>query len=63
MRGRRCAVRFAERMSARNQCDGLFIVHAHVAERCANRCGCRQRLTAGVWPFRIDVNQPHFSGR
>lgn len=63
MRGFACAVRFTERMAACNQRDGLFVVHAHVAKGSADRRRRRQRFTAGVWPFGVNVNQAHFSGR
>ena len=63
VRGFTCAVRFTERMSARNQRDGLFVIHAHVAKGSADRRRRRQRFTAGVWPFRVHINQAHFGGR
>ena len=63
VRGFTCAVRFTERMAARNQRDGLFVIHAHVAKGGADRRRRRQRFTAGVRPFRVNVNQAHFGGR
>ncbi len=58
---RRCPVGFAERMAACDQRHGLFIVHAHVTERCANGGRGGGRVATVVRPFRVDVDKAHFS--
>ena len=58
--GHRGTVGFAQRMTAGDQRDDLFIIHCHIAEGRANRGGGGERVAAGVGAFRVDVNQPHF---
>ena len=57
------AVRLAEAVAARDQRDGLFVVHGHAAERFADvaRGGHGIRLAVGT--FRIHVDEPHLHGR
>ncbi len=57
-----CPMGFPQRMPPGDQRDGLFIVHPHVAEGGADRRRRRQWFTAGVWPFRVHVDQPHLGG-
>src|SRR5258708_24918168 len=51
------AVGLAERMSARDERDGLLVVHRHARERLAD-IPCRSDwIRLAVRPFRIDVDQ------
>src|SRR5882672_20486 len=56
------AVGFTEGVAASNQCDGLLVVHRHTTERFTNIHGGREGIRLAVWPFRIDVDQPHLHG-
>src|SRR6185437_7282476 len=47
------AVSFAERMSAGDERDRLFIVHGHAAERFANVPARRNRIGLAIRPFRV----------
>ena len=46
-------------MAARNQRDGLFVVHRHARECLANIPGRSDRIRLAVRPFRIHVDQSH----
>src|SRR4029077_14983219 len=52
-------VRFAEGVSASNECDRFFIVHCHAGERFPD-IPCRSNgIGLSIGPFRIHVNQTH----
>ena len=53
----------AERVAARDQRDGLFVVHRHAFEGFANVDRRREWIRLPVGPFRIDVDQAHLNGR
>ncbi len=62
--GRRLgAVGLAERVSAGDQRDGLFVVHRHTPEGLADVLRRKQRVGIAVRAFRVDVNQAHLHGR
>ena len=63
MVGHAGAVGLAEGVSAGDQRDGLFVVHAHAAERFANVLRGRGRIGLAVRAFRIDVDEAHLHGR
>ena len=52
----------AEGVAARNQRDGLLVVHRHAVERFTDVLGRRDRIRFAVRPFRIDVDQAHLHG-
>ena len=60
--GRARAVCLAERVSARNQRDGLFVVHRHPAERLSNVSRRGNRIRGAVRPFRIHIDETHLHG-
>ena len=53
------AVCLAEAVAARNQRNGLFVVHCHPAEGLANVARCRHGIRLAVRSFRIDVDKSH----
>ena len=55
-------VGFTQRMTTGNQGNGLFIVHAHIAKGGADRRRRRQRFTAMLRPFGVNVDKPHLGG-
>ena len=56
------AVGLAERVPARDQCDGLLVVHRHPPERLAD-VACRgQRVRFAVRALRVDVDEAHLNG-
>src|SRR5271155_2761467 len=57
--GRSGSVGLAEGMAARDQGDGLFIVHSHAREGLADILGCRDRIRNAFGAFRVDVDEPH----
>ena len=55
-------MRLAERMTAGNQRNRLFVIHRH-ARKCLTDIFCsRKRIRLAVRPFRIDVDQAHLHG-
>ena len=52
----------AEGVAARNQRDGLLVVHRHAVERFTDVLSRRDRIRFAVRSFRIDVNQAHLHG-
>jgi len=61
--GRRaCAMGFAEGVTARDERNGLFIVHGHASENLADILGRCDRIRVAVRAFRIDVDQLHLYG-
>ena len=59
---RASAVRFAERVSANNQRDRLFIVHRHAHEGAADVLGGPGRVGLATGTFGVDVDQAHVVG-
>ena len=57
------AVGLAERVSARDQRDGLLVVHPHPPERLADVPGRHQRIRDGVRALRVHVDQAHLVRR
>ena len=57
------AVRLAERVSAGDERDGLFVVHSHAPEGLADVAGRGERVRIAVGTLRVDVDQPHLHGR
>src|SRR5262249_47577296 len=57
-----CAVRLAERVAARDERDGFFVVHGHAREGLANIVRRCQRIRIAVRSLRIHVNQAHLHG-
>ncbi len=53
------AVRLAEGVAARDQCDGFLVVHRHAEERLADILRRRDRIRLAVRSLRIDVDQAH----
>src|SRR5262249_9512399 len=53
------AVCLAERMTAGNQRNSLFVVHRHAEECLANILRRGDRVGIAVWPFGVDVDQAH----
>ena len=56
------AMRLAEGVAARDQRDGLFVVHRHAAERVADVPGGGNGVGLAVRTFGIDVDQAHLHG-
>ncbi len=54
---RHLAVALAERVSAGDQGDGLFVVHRHAREGDADVAGRAHRVAVGVRPLGVDVDQ------
>ena len=50
---------FAERVSTRDQRNGLFVIHRHTAEGLADIVCCEHRIGVTVRALGIDVNQTH----
>src|SRR5215467_2983218 len=55
-------MRFAEAVTAGDQCDGFFVVHRHPAEGLTNVARCRDRIGIAVRSLRIDVDEAHLYG-
>ena len=60
--GRTGSVGLAERVTARNQRDCLFIVHRHARKRLANILGSRDWIGDKVRALRVHVDQAHVGG-
>ncbi len=61
--GRRAgAMGLAEGVAARDQRDGLFVIHRHAGEGLADILGRSDRIRVAVRAFRIDVDQAHLHG-
>ena len=58
-----CAVRFTECVTARNQCDGFFIIHAHARKGFANITARRDWIWISVWTFWVHIDQTHLHRR
>ena len=58
----RGAVGLAEGVAARDKGDRLFIVHGHATEGGTDVLGSLHVVTAGVGPFRVDVDEAHVGG-
>src|SRR5439155_12928236 len=56
------AMGLAEGVAARNQRDGLFVVHRHASKRLADIPGRQHRIRIAVRALRVDVDQPHLNG-
>ena len=56
------AVGLAERVPARDQRDGLLVVHPHAPERLADVPGRGERVRDGVRALRVDVDEAHLVG-
>jgi hypothetical protein len=56
------AVGLAERVPARDQRDGLLVVHPHSSERLADVPGRGERVRDGVRALRVDVDEAHLDG-
>ena len=56
-------MRFAERMSARHKCHGLFIIHGHAREGFADIIARANGIRIAIRAFWVDVNQAHLNGR
>src|SRR6202030_1704047 len=55
------AVGFAERMPARNERNGLLVIHCHASERFAD-IACRSDwIGLSIGPLRIHINQSHLN--
>ena len=54
---------FAERVAARNQRDGFFVIHRHARKRFANVACCCERVRVSVRAFRVHIDQAHLHGR
>ena len=57
------AVALAEGVAARDQGDGLLVVHAHPGEGLADVAAGPHRVGLALRPFRIDVDQAHLHRR
>src|SRR6185312_2252619 len=57
--GRARAVGLAEGVPARDEGDGLLVVHGHAAERLADVAGRGQRVRVAVRALGVDVDQAH----
>ena len=53
------AVRLAERVTARDQRDGFFVVHGHAEEGLTNVLRSGDRVRIAVRAFRIDIDEAH----
>src|SRR5690606_32402695 len=56
------AVRLSERVPASDQCEGLFVVHAHPAKGLTDIVSRGDRVGDTVGPLRVDVDQTHLHG-
>src|SRR5262249_21884494 len=56
------AVRLAKAVTARDQRDGLLVVHRHAAEGLADVPGGGDRIRLAVRSLGIDVDQAHLHG-
>ena len=63
MRGITCAVRFTECVTTRNQCNGLFVIHAHTRKSFANIAARRDWIWISVWTFWVHIDQTHLYSR
>ena len=52
----------AEGVAARDQRNGLLVVHRHAKERFANVLGGSDRVGVAAGAFRIDVDEAHLHG-
>src|SRR3972149_1325390 len=55
-------VGLAERVSAGNERNRLFVIPRHAAERFSNVLCCSERIGVAVRPLRINVDQAHMIG-
>jgi len=53
---------FAEGVPARDERDGLFVVHGHACESLTDIVCRSSRYRFTVWPFRVHVDQAHLHG-
>src|SRR5580704_6601179 len=57
--GRSGSVGLAEGMTARDQSDGLFVVHCHPSKSFPDIFRCLDRIGNAFGAFRVDINQTH----
>ena len=50
---------FAERVTARNQSHGFFVIHGHSSKCLPDVFGSQNRIRISIGPFRIYINESH----